>query len=106
VAVPGSVTPLCQQLEAEREFLYIGLFNPSIWHCLLSQINGLFNPFIWLCLLSQINGLFNPFICEWHTSVLTESFAGNLGTWWVLAALVFSSIGKEQDSLNSLNIKS
>ena len=76
MAVPGSVTTLCQELEVECELLE----------------NGLFNPFTWHCLLSQVNGLFNPFTCEWHTSVFTEGFARNLWTWWVLAALVFSAV--------------
>ena len=76
MAVPGSVTPLCQEFQEEREFLK----------------NGLFNPFTWHCLLSQVNGLLNPFTCEGHTSVLTESFARNLWTWWVLPALVFSAV--------------
>jgi hypothetical protein len=51
---------LCQEVQAEREFLKNGLFNPSIR--------------------------------EGHTSVFAECFARNLGTWWVLAALVFSAV--------------
>ena len=76
MAVPGSVTPLCQEFQAEREFLK----------------NGLFNPFTRQHLSSQVNGLFNPFTCEWHTSVFAESFARNLWAWWVLATLVFSAV--------------
>ena len=76
MAVPGSVIPLCQESSEESEL----------------QITGLFNPFVGHYLCSQITGLFNPLICEWHSAVFAEGFAGNFWTRWVLSALVLGAV--------------